>query len=897
MVDPFPSVSGAAAARGAMARYLGGGSLLTKPLPYAAGAGGAADVGLLGTATGTLGAVGAGAAVGQGLYEFGKWIDSVLQRKAEQGPPPNLAQTLRASLTPGLPQPAGSSSSSSSSPPLPSATATAPPTLHSAAQSMIDAASGNMLGEGVGANVNAAGAAFARGFSRFMKPSTRAVQGLWSDIRTPVTAALQDSPTYGRFATAATQVPWIGPWLKQFMPDSIVHLTPGQATTARGAAIADAFVTRALKGGGAQEQFQAQSADRLAHGLENESTQLSAAQQGRAQTLTVDQQAEQAQLDTKQAQERTAFATTQAGNTDTQRRIAADRLSTLAAEHAGQQAGLAEAHAAQRLALGSQADQVLAATGGRILPSEAGDVYQHALSDNIDLFHDLGSHKFSLVDSAIGNQPVVATDPLRQYAQEALAPRAGVPTAVAGDAKVRSLLNSIVQRAPPAEDPRVLALVGGRPGGLPGVQQAAQSGDVVAQKLLDTIRGEGLSPDATPDALTFNSAQFLRSKLLYQLRDQTLSDDDRRVVSGLADRLGQAMDDGAKSISPDAQAAYRDANTFWRKGKQQFETDFLRNVTEQYPSEIASRIADAKPEEIQQARDAMAGNTKAWTAVQNSLLQRMLTGRTGAGLPSGDELLARRYNFGPERWQAMFGDTTMADAIGDLGNGLKTLEAREGLEPKTLARLQRGATAETKLDIKTDAAQAKVEQGAAGRQLTAQHQGQQTALADQHAQARTTDTGIAAAETTTQAARAGALTHGLQVSSTGSMTLAMRLGQYGAAATLGGAGFHLLTSGDPKTGGSALAGAGLLLFTPQMLGAVMRSPAGRQWLINGVKALPGSATATRAVTGILGILTQQGLYDRSTHTGAPPAPAIVSPSNQAPGLVPATPPGPGRGGR
>lgn len=130
------------------------------------------------------------------------------------------------------------------------------------------------------------------------------------------------------------------------------------------------------------------------------------------------------------------------------------------------------------------------------------------------------------------------------------------------------------------------------------------------------------------DVVSFADAQNLRSDLIGV--GSTGTDLIKGKASGSAKHMAKALDKdmalSAKNMGDDALSAWRDANKFWKTGKAEFNSTFVKGIVKRDPDAVVDYILAIKhPGRIQGLKTMVGGhNTPAWKAVQGKFLEKFL---------------------------------------------------------------------------------------------------------------------------------------------------------------------------------------------------------------------------------------------------------------------------------
>lgn len=334
--------------------------------------------------------------------------------------------------------------------------------------------------------------------------------------------------------------------------------------------------------------------------------------------------------------------------------------------------------AARKASLSNQAQQeafkIIHQYGGPITPEAAGKVFQEALEGRTAAFKSHAAKLYADVDNVAQGVKVPLTS-LKEFAEEELGKRAGVPGEVSGNRGMKMLQQ--VARAGKGEEDEALQAYADSLGVTPK--------EFATDPKFATLRSQvGISDVPMAEEMTFQQAQTFRSDLLSFIRRAKAEKDDvaRGVAQQLVKRLDTAMDTAA-AAAPGVGEAYKKANAFYRAGKQKYESELLRGLGEMYPEEIASAVV--KPGATTPIREArVAIGPKAWKAVQARTADDILTHATKDEVLRGDRLLEKLRGMSKETLREVYPD--------DEGRALWALG-------RVLERAQRKAPASAKIGV------------------------------------------------------------------------------------------------------------------------------------------------------------------------------------------------------
>lgn len=113
------------------------------------------------------------------------------------------------------------------------------------------------------------------------------------------------------------------------------------------------------------------------------------------------------------------------------------------------------------------------------------------------------------------------------------------------------------------------------------------------------------------DAISFAEAQSYRSKLLSEARNaqkpQALGEGmSSGMINSLAKKADEIIEQGALATkNPEFIASWRNANNFWKEGKEVFANKFMSKLAEKNGSEVGKHLFNSAPEDIRKAHTAL----------------------------------------------------------------------------------------------------------------------------------------------------------------------------------------------------------------------------------------------------------------------------------------------------
>ena len=130
------------------------------------------------------------------------------------------------------------------------------------------------------------------------------------------------------------------------------------------------------------------------------------------------------------------------------------------------------------------------------------------------------------------------------------------------------------------------------------------------------------------DFVTFSDAHTLRSTLLTRGRvgSDPLANQTVGIAKKLSGDIDSLMSKSAEKI-PGAKEAWRQANSFWKKGKEVFNDKLIKKMVEEDASQVSKKIftsAKDNPAFIRRVRKAIGNDTETWRALQGEVMDKIV---------------------------------------------------------------------------------------------------------------------------------------------------------------------------------------------------------------------------------------------------------------------------------
>lgn len=499
-------------------------------------------------------------------------------------------------------------------------------------------------------------------------------------------------------------------------------------------------------------------------------------------------------------------------------------------------------------------------------PATVGKAVQQGLSMNKDAWFKYAGQQFDKARKL--GLPDVPLDDIKAFAQEQLKSQFA-PEAMG---KLLPTLKRIAAAGEEA-DPNMAAILQRFPN------------DPAMQQML----AKQLGIDATPLAATLDpqSAEDLASHLKSIIREDPRNEKMRGAAEQLLARLEASMEKLGEEAAPEARHFLKLGRDLWGGGHEQFRTNFLESVAEQYPSVLGKNLLRQPPEVLNEVMRAIPKGERA--TIEQAALSEIL-GRN----PSAKDIDAIVKEFGEQRLNTLLGFdarrkikeyqahlvTEEADRlVGMLGQDPS--EFAQGIRNRSvedLRRMQQYLSNPSREALQQSTLQHVLEAGPESMASVKQIEDRLATLTPQRLTALVGPEGQKSLKELLTVMR----TLNPEKDSRGRMFIqltqaggAIRLAQ---ATALGAIGMNSGVSGE-----SAIT-AGAVILGPAALSRIIMSPAGRNWLIQGVKAPPGSRMATRAAMELAAFMAREGLMPREDTSGG------LNVDMKAPGGMLPTPP-------
>lgn len=163
-----------------------------------------------------------------------------------------------------------------------------------------------------------------------------------------------------------------------------------------------------------------------------------------------------------------------------------------------------------------------------------------------------------------------------------------------------------------------------------------------------------------PQSMTFKDASELRSRLYKAKVMAEGTDVARKMASDMMMKVDQAMEKSAKGLSPDLYREWREANQFYRAGKETYQNDFIARLVQKakgpggQPELVGKQIFQNK--EVSQIRLAKnVADPATWQRMKAGYLENVLEGAmTAEGNISGRAFFKSLKSMGDETLREIF---------------------------------------------------------------------------------------------------------------------------------------------------------------------------------------------------------------------------------------------------
>lgn len=180
------------------------------------------------------------------------------------------------------------------------------------------------------------------------------------------------------------------------------------------------------------------------------------------------------------------------------------------------------------------------------------------------------------------------------------------------------------------------------------------------------------------DAVSFETAQMMRSDLLKVTRQITELIPARAegMAKQLAKNVDQAMEGSANSLGKTALAAWRNANKFYKTGKERFNNKFIKSLMgqlEKNPEVVIDKVfQNARPGQIRQIKSFV--NDETWQTLKSGYLEKLITTSSSVdGAVVGKTFLGKIRKAGDPALKEAFTPQELGriKMIGKIGNAMQ----------------------------------------------------------------------------------------------------------------------------------------------------------------------------------------------------------------------------------
>lgn len=428
---------------------------------------------------------------------------------------------------------------------------------------------------------------------------------------------------------------------------------------------------------------------------------------------------------------------------------------------------------------------------------------------------------------------------------------------------------------------------------LPTLHRIAAAGDeALDPRVVALLERQGMPGEPLPKTVPAEDAQKLMTYLKRVMREESGNADVKRIATQLVSTIERSMDDVGSALTPDSKHFYDLGRDIWRGKSEIFGADAVEQALKGRPTAVADSLLTQTPEALAELQRAAPPAT--WKQMEQATMDRLLL--TDGGLYSEAKLGKALEQHG-ERLKVLLGKDARAalnthrrrlveasaDKLATWANETPSTFATQvqRMAPEdlrvltnTLSPARRQALSESTIQTLLQKGAGTVEGAAAAAGddvLTgAQVEGRLKQLGSERFKELVTPDAAKgfdeffavlkrieqnkgdAGRMMTQMRQSGAVVQAVQTTAA-------------AAGALAGA-----ASGD-WTSGALMAGT--ILLGPRQIAKLIASPAGRNWLIQGIQTPPGTAAAARLTTQIMGFLAKD--------IAAEPMPASVQVSPEA----------------
>lgn len=260
----------------------------------------------------------------------------------------------------------------------------------------------------------------------------------------------------------------------------------------------------------------------------------------------------------------------------------------------------------------------------RLPASRRGEVFVSAFDEAEDTFKTAARQKYAAVDELLSTRNTASTTrqfPLSPMETNNIVDIRAIKQWAAGEAK--------------------------RASGNKGIG-ASERGDAFIKKVA-----------ALDDYVSFSKAQDIRSGMIAEIRMAEGKDVAKGLAKQATGMFDGAMERAAKTAGNDVYDAWRNANTFYREGKETFNNDFVRKLIDKgrdYPEEIGKAIfKSGDVSKIKMAKSVLRDSPETWRAMQVGHLEDVIArARNRASDVSAKTIFNELKSMGREAYEEGF---------------------------------------------------------------------------------------------------------------------------------------------------------------------------------------------------------------------------------------------------
>jgi hypothetical protein len=262
----------------------------------------------------------------------------------------------------------------------------------------------------------------------------------------------------------------------------------------------------------------------------------------------------------------------------------------------------------------------------KLQPSQRGEAFVKAFDKAEDVFQSAAKEKYAKVDEVLSSKTHTIT-----------------PDQAPGSTPITINKKYFVDISSIQKEAKEIAKKNKQFGGI----GSSEAGDSLIKQISELPERD----------LSFAEAAELRSRLLKQASQMDGKDVAKGWAKNFAKKVDTVMDESAASVSPEAQKLWRDANKFYKEGKEVYDNEFIHQLIkrgEMYPADVSKAIF-SDVNKIKMAKEVLKDSPETWKALQVGRLEDVIRQAQNRNADvSARSVFGQIKGIGKEAWEEGF---------------------------------------------------------------------------------------------------------------------------------------------------------------------------------------------------------------------------------------------------